>query len=422
MSNLILLANEFPYGNWEPYLETELKYYGTFDRVYFCALQLRKEHKKTQRVIPLKNARVCAVEKAPNWVYLLYSVTALADKNLYREIKKLVKEKRFSWKRFVKLMVFISRSHYEANYLAEYFKKEGLIDKTQDPQGLQKSLGGGYIYSYRFEYQPYVGILLAKHLQGYRVISRAHRSDLYEEERDVSYIPMREHLLEKLDRVVLIADDGKNYLAAKYPAFKDKLEVSRLGTTDYSVKDVPAPHGKINLVSCSTVYYVKRVHLIVEALASIKDITIEWTHYGEGEELEKIKAMCASKLPPNVTYSFRGFVDNSSLMKEYADKPYHLFLNVSESEGIPVSIMEALSFGIPCIATDVGGTREIVRDKYNGILLEKDFKTEVLAEWIRYFAELSAAEYQGYREHSRQSWQDNYDADKNYKAFVATLL
>lgn len=145
MSNLILLANEFPYGNWEPYLETELKYYGTFDRVYFCALQLRKEHKKTQREIPLKNARVCAVEKAPNWVYLLYSVTALADKNLYREIKKLVKEKRFSWKRFVKLMVFISRSHYEANYLAEYFKKEGLIDKTQDPQGLQKSLGGGGI-------------------------------------------------------------------------------------------------------------------------------------------------------------------------------------------------------------------------------------------------------------------------------------
>ena len=56
---------------------------------------------------------------------------------------------------------------------------------------------------------------------------------------------MREHLLEKLDRVVLIADDGKNYLAAKYPAFKDTLEVSRLGMTDYFVKEVPALHGKI---------------------------------------------------------------------------------------------------------------------------------------------------------------------------------
>lgn len=31
MSNLILLANEFPYENWEPCLETEIKYYDIFD-------------------------------------------------------------------------------------------------------------------------------------------------------------------------------------------------------------------------------------------------------------------------------------------------------------------------------------------------------------------------------------------------------
>jgi glycosyltransferase involved in cell wall biosynthesis len=108
-------------------------------------------------------------------------------------------------------------------------------------------------------------------------------------------------------------------------------------------------------------------------------------------------------------------------MKEYTEKPYHLFVNVSESEGIPVSIMEALSFGIPCIATDVGGTREIVRDKYNGILLEKDFEPEVLADWISYFAKLPDSEYQAYRNRSRLSWQENYDADRNYKAFVNTL-
>jgi glycosyltransferase involved in cell wall biosynthesis len=415
MSNLILLANEFPYGNWEPYLETELKYYDIFDCVYFCALQLRKEHKKTKRNIPLKNAKVCPVEKAPNWVYLIYSITALADKNLYREVRKLAEEKRFTWKRFIKLMVFLSRSHYETNALIKYLKKSGLMDKSQ------KSTDG-CIYSYRFEYQPYVGLLLAKKLQGYRVISRAHRFDLYEEERDVSYIPMREYLIEKLDKVILIAEDGKKYLANKYPAFRDKYEVSRLGTTDHSVKDVLAPNGMINLVSCSTVYCVKRVHLIVEALAKIENIDIQWTHYGEGEQLEEIKGMCASMLPPNISYSFRGFIDNSCLMKEYAEKPYHLFLNVSESEGIPVSIMEALSFGIPCIATDVGGTREIVRDKYNGILLEKDFEPEVLADWISYFAELPDSEYQAYRNRSRQSWQDNYDADRNYKAFVESIL
>lgn len=37
------------------------------------------------------------------------------------------------------------------------------------------------------------------------------------------------------------------------------------------------------------------------------------------------------------------------------------------------------------------------------------------------FAELSELEYQAYRERSKQSWQDNYGTDKNYKAYVDTL-
>lgn len=45
MKNLVLLANEFPYGNWEAYLETEVNYYHEFDKVFICSLQLRKEHK-----------------------------------------------------------------------------------------------------------------------------------------------------------------------------------------------------------------------------------------------------------------------------------------------------------------------------------------------------------------------------------------
>ena len=51
--------------------------------------------------------------------------------------------------------------------------------------------------------------------------------------------------------------------------------------------------------------------------------------------------------------------------------------------------MEALSFGIPCIATDVGGTKEIVIDGYNGWLLKKDFKEEQLVNIIRNYCNLN---------------------------------
>lgn len=42
MKTLCIFANEFPYGSWEAYLETEVKFYSEFDKVYIFSLQLRK--------------------------------------------------------------------------------------------------------------------------------------------------------------------------------------------------------------------------------------------------------------------------------------------------------------------------------------------------------------------------------------------
>lgn len=414
MNNLILLANEFPYGNWEPYLETEVKYYTPFDKVHICSLQTRKEHMKTKRNIELKNVDFCLVEYAPQYVYFINSIWALIDKNFYQEIFRLMSQKRFTLKRFVKLVIFISRSHYEAKIILKYLKKEGIL--------LSEKNSSGVIYSYRFEYQPYVGILLRKYLPGYKVISRAHRFDLYEEERDVSYIPMREYILKQLDRTILIAEDGRNYLAKKYTEYENKLSVCRLGTLDYGIRETSFPDGIINIVSCSTVYPVKRVDLIVKALSSVHEVQVNWTHYGEGMDLPAIKSLCKNILPQNIHCEFRGYVDNKKVLEEYQARPYHLFLNVSESEGIPVSIMEALSFGIPCIATDVGGTNEIIEDGKNGILLEKDFDVKQLTDYVVSFAKMPEKTYQIFRDEARKSWSEKYSADKNYGMFVNSLM
>ena len=47
------------------------------------------------------------------------------------------------------------------------------------------------------------------------------------------------------------------------------------------------------------------------------------------------------------------------------------FINVSSSEGVPVSIMEAMTFVISVITTDLGGNTEIVNEQ-NGWLLPKE--------------------------------------------------
>lgn len=59
-----------------------------------------------------------------------------------------------------------------------------------------------------------------------------------------------------------------------------------------------------------------------------------------------------------------------------------VFVNPSYSEGLPTSVMEAASIGLPIIATDVGGTREIIADYKTGILI-KVAKTSQLEQKLR---------------------------------------
>ena len=74
MKTLYLLTNSFPYGDWEPYLETEIKYYDNFDEVYIFALQIRKEHLKRKRTVG-NNVKVIPIMKAVSYTHLTLPTT-----------------------------------------------------------------------------------------------------------------------------------------------------------------------------------------------------------------------------------------------------------------------------------------------------------------------------------------------------------
>ena len=275
MKTLYLLTNSFPYGDWEPYLETEIKYYDNFDEVYIFALQIRKEHLKRKRTVG-NNVKVIPIMKASNKTYLLYSFRTLTDINLYKEFARLVKSRRLYVRNFVNMFVYFSRSHYEAD----------LIDKKMKGHVNKESI----FYSYRFEYQPYVAMLLKKKWElNSKIVSRAHRYDLYEEEHKGNYIPMREGILSKIDNIYPCSDHGTDYLRKRFPQYKQKVHTRFLGTIDHGEKEYLFNDKCYEIVSCSTVTKVKRLDLLINALSQIKAIPIKWTHYGDGILMDEIK-------------------------------------------------------------------------------------------------------------------------------------
>mgnify|MGYP000961838977 FL=1 len=83
--------------------------------------------------------------------------------------------------------------------------------------------------------------------------------------------------------------------------------------------------------------------------------------------------------------------------------------------------MEACSFGIPCIATDVGGTKEIVIDGKTGFLIDADFSTDKLAELIKSTLLLPYEKMQDIRNNCRTVYLENYCSNKNFAKFAEEI-
>jgi glycosyltransferase involved in cell wall biosynthesis len=168
---------------------------------------------------------------------------------------------------------------------------------------------------------------------------------------------------------------------------------------------------------------VKRIELLMEGIlrAAMRrpEQRFEWVHMGNGEPREKLQKYADEKFPPNATANFNGYTTRADLMEFYRKNPLDVFINVSVSEGTPVSIMEAASCGIPVIATKVGGNPEIALDE-NGLLLAPNPTPDEIADAFFAFIDsssMSAAKRKG----SYEVWARKFNSEENYRQFAERL-
>ena len=86
-----------------------------------------------------------------------------------------------------------------------------------------------------------------------------------------------------------------------------------------------------------------------------------------------------------------------------------------------MSIMEAASFGIPILATEVGGTGELVIDGLDGKLVPAGLTEQTLVEELRAFVRMDAAAYEALREGARRHWEESFCAETNFERFYNML-
>jgi len=160
------------------------------------------------------------------------------------------------------------------------------------------------------------------------------------------------------------------------------------------------------------------VELIAKSLKFV-ELPIRWIHFGDGPNKQSLDEI-VKDLPDNVEVVLRGYCPNNKVLESYTLFNPSCFINVSTTEGVPVSIMEAMSFGVPVIATDVGGTSEIVSNE-NGKLLPSELSAVELSEAIKEMMSLDEQAHSLLMQGAYKKWESDYDSNKNFSEFARVL-
>ncbi len=258
-----------------------------------------------------------------------------------------------------------------------------------------------------------------------KAVSRAHSGDLYEDHVSIrNKILFRNFQFKNFDKIFPVSNMGKKYLHDRYLNFKEKIETIYLGSNENGINQFNT-ETVFTIVSCASFRHHKRIHKIAEMLQFV-DFPLRWYHIGDERlnsndpKLEEYN-INKEKLKENNNIEFiqLGSMKNEEIFTFYKNQSINLFISLSAIEGIPVSMMEAISFGIPVISTDVGGCKEIVTEE-TGILIPLETEMKEVAQFITEFNN-SPKNTIEFRKGVRQFWEEYFDAEKNYNLFYKSI-
>lgn len=406
---LLLFTASYPFtsGAEQTFLEDEINYLNkVFDRVILVPRDCTGERLSLPDGVEVDESysHFLALNSIKTPLFALFSKYFFAD--IFSRPSIL-----FHGVAIQRLVKFIGKAHITRQWVEHWFRNSDVHPRDC------------MFYTYWFD-DSAMGIGLAKKkLTDIRVVTRAHGYDLYEERYDFPYWPCRSTALSLMDRVFSASDAGLRYLQIRYPQFKERYQTALLGVMPSGFLSQPSQDGKLRIVSCSRLVPVKRVGLLLEAVSAAArirpDFRFIWHHIGNGDTREALQEHANKTFPENASAIFSNYIDRQSLFEFYRQTPVDVFVNVSESEGTPVTAMEAISCGIPVLATSVGGNVEIAT-KQNGWLLSPNPTPEEIAAALIDIHD-NVVGTQEKRKGSFEVWQEKYNAERNFQEFAVLL-
>ena len=174
-------------------------------------------------------------------------------------------------------------------------------------------------------------------------------------------------------------------------------------------------HGRLNNHS-------KNISLLLSAVSNVlnkKKLSFFLVLIGEGPEKNKFIHFCNnSGIEKNVC--FAGFQENIHEYLKAAD--FHCL--PSNFEGLPLALLEAMSTGLLCIASNIPGNTDVIEDGVNGILFNPESEESLISKLTEALKNQGSEQMLHMRKMARQTLKKHFSLDgmmENYKKLFADI-
>ncbi|MEH6514767.1 MAG: glycosyltransferase, partial [Maribacter arcticus] len=209
-------------------------------------------------------------------------------------------------------------------------------------------------------------------LKGVKIITISHGGDASLIDNNRYLKPIGKFIIKKSDLVISVSSYIRNKIIS-FSGTDKEIKVLSMGV-DHSKFNMCSLTGhvvkKYDFIFIGRLEEKKGVEYLVKAIKLLEGLGTRTIIIGDGSERTKLEALsCKNDLENNIT--FTGSLTHDEIISYMKESRIFVAPSInmpSDTEGMPTTILEAMSAGLPIITTDAGGITDVIKNKLNGLV------------------------------------------------------
>ena len=188
---------------------------------------------------------------------------------------------------------------------------------------------------------------------------------------------LRNWSINSAEIVITPSDHLKNFVSEL--GFSNEILKINNGVDITDIKRTNVDKADINLLIISRLVIQKNINIVIEAMELLDNKNVKLSIIGEGGEFSTLEGVI-HELNLQNRVQLLGKIDNNKISQFLLTAD--IFIQASDYEGLPHSVLEAINNEVPILSTEVGGCKDLLNGGERGFIIPLPPDKKIIAENI----------------------------------------